>query len=302
MRMQGCNDMAFSRRFRIKASIVLAISFFIVISISWATEDSPSVKMPLVAKSLLLDISQAGPNRLVAVGQRGHILISDDKGASFRQVIAPTQATLTSLFFLDEKHGWAGGHDTVILITQDGGETWQKKFYDPDRGKPVLDILFLDTSYGIAIGAYGLYLETRDGGVTWEDKYYESLDDPDMGLVHFNAITRSPDGTLIIAGEAGFLARSSDSGATWEALEKNYLGSYFSALFTHKGTLIIAGLRGNAFRSTDNGNSWERIITQTLQSINHCVQNSDGRILLSGLGSTLLISHDELFAPAFRSA
>lgn len=302
MRMHGCNKTVFSRWLR-KHYWLFLISFLSFISVSWAAEDFPSVKMPLVSKSLLLDISQAGPNRLVVVGERGHILLSDDHGLSFRQVIAPTQSTLTTLFFLDDKNGWAGGHDTVLLVTKDGGETWEKKFYDPDRGKPVLDICFMDASFGIAIGAYGLYLETRDGGATWEDKYFESLDDPDMGLVHFNAMTRSAEGVLFIAGEAGFLARSTDSGATWESLEKIYPGSYFSALFTQQGTLIVAGLRGNAFRSTDKGDTWEPIITQTLQGLNHCVQDKEGRILISGLGSTLLISNDDgkSFVPVKRS-
>ena len=40
--------------------------------------------------------------RLVAVGERGHILISTDNGASWRQVEVPTRAMLTAVTFLDD--------------------------------------------------------------------------------------------------------------------------------------------------------------------------------------------------------
>src|SRR5690349_8937389 len=45
----------------------------------------------LAAKSLLLDVARAG-SRLVAVGDRGHVLLSDDEGGTWRQVIVPTRA------------------------------------------------------------------------------------------------------------------------------------------------------------------------------------------------------------------
>ncbi|MBU0994613.1 MAG: hypothetical protein KJ737_19125 [Proteobacteria bacterium] len=263
------------------------------VAFTQAAEGRSSVIMPLAYRSLLLDVAFAGPARLVAVGERGHILISDDKGKTWQQVVTPTQSTLTSVFFLDEKNGWVAGHDTVILVTKDGGKTWNKQFYDPAKGQPIMDICFKDFSLGIAIGAYGLYLETRDGGTTWQEKYFESLDDPDFGLVHFNAITISDDGMFFMAGEAGFLARSYDSGETWEPLERIYPGSYFTALATQKGSIIIGGLRGNAFRSTDKGDTWERIETNTLAILNDCVQAKDGSIVISGLGSTLLISNDD---------
>ena len=80
--------------------------------------------MPRAAQSLLLDIAQAGP-RLVAVGERGHILYSDDDGQSWRQARVPTTQMLTSVCFINPGHGWAAGHDGIILVTDDGGETWR---------------------------------------------------------------------------------------------------------------------------------------------------------------------------------
>ena len=89
-----------------------------------ATPSDPifSQVQPLAASSLILDIANVGAG-LVAVGERGHALVYD---GSWHQVATPVSSQLTKVFFLNEKRGWAVGHDATILHTQDGGQTWQK--------------------------------------------------------------------------------------------------------------------------------------------------------------------------------
>ena len=65
-----------------------------------------SVIAPLAPRSLLLDAVKAG-DRIVVVGERGHVLLSDDQGASWRQAKVPTRATLTAVYFVDAQNGWA---------------------------------------------------------------------------------------------------------------------------------------------------------------------------------------------------
>ena len=48
--------------------------------------NKPAEIEPLADTSLLLDLAVAG-NRLVAVGERGHVMLSDDQGATWRQAI-----------------------------------------------------------------------------------------------------------------------------------------------------------------------------------------------------------------------
>ncbi len=249
--------------------------------------------MPLVEKSLLLDITRAGDARLAVAGERGHVLLSDDNGVRWRQANVPTRATLTAIFFVDETHGWAVGHDSVILSTEDGGENWKRLFFAPELEQPLLDLLFLDLKHGIAVGAYGLYLETLDGGETWEERYFESLDDPDFGLPHINALARSRDGSLYMAGEAGLLARSTDLGKSWETLDKPYDGSYFTLLVTRDGALIAAGLRGNIYRSTDRGDAWTNVPSGVQVTLNQCIQDPTGALILVGLSSVILTSAND---------
>ena len=60
-----------------------------------------SVKAPFASSSLLLD-GVIVDDRIVVVGERGHILISDDHGRSWSQATVPTQVTLTGVFFHDK--------------------------------------------------------------------------------------------------------------------------------------------------------------------------------------------------------
>src|SRR2546425_141526 len=81
--------------------------------------DVPAQASPLASKSLLQGVARAGP-RLVAVGQRGHILYSTDSGATWQQAKVPVSSDLTSVFFVNDLKGWAVGHDGVILNSADG--------------------------------------------------------------------------------------------------------------------------------------------------------------------------------------
>ena len=129
--------------------------------------NKPAEIEPLAAGSLLLDLAVAG-NRLVAVGERGHVLLSDDQGATWRQAKSvPTRVMLTAVFFVDAQYGWAVGHDETILNTVDGGETWTRSHFAPEAQQPLLDLWFANRVSGIAVGAYGAYFTTNDGGRNW---------------------------------------------------------------------------------------------------------------------------------------
>jgi hypothetical protein len=198
---------------------------------------------PLAATTTMLGIAQAG-GRLVAVGQRGHILLSDD-GKQWRQVEVPVNTMLNRVRFRDDKTGWAVGHDATIVATADGGQTWQLQHYDPE-GKALYDVLFLEGQV-VALGGYGTYLASTDDGKVWQARSFPLTE---LGQ-HFNAAVKLADGTLLIAGERGLLARSKDQGATWELLDSPYTGSFFGALPAGDQGALVFGLRGNLYAATD---------------------------------------------------
>lgn len=208
------------------------------------------------ASGLLTDIASAGVRR-VAVGERGHVLLSDDQGRSWTQARVPSQQLLTAVYFVDDQHGWAVGHDAQILASTDGGSTWTLQFQDPARQAPLLGLWFHGVDHGLAVGAYGTLLATEDGGRHWQD-VSARLDNPDQ--LHLNAITAVKDAGLVIVGEQGVMFRSADAGLTWQRLQGPYEGSLFGAVATAQArTLLVFGLRGHVFRSSDFGDTWQAV-------------------------------------------
>ncbi|VVN76240.1 WD40/YVTN/BNR-like repeat-containing protein [Pseudomonas fluorescens] len=253
-----------------------------------------SIESAKSAKGLMLDVVQAGA-RLVAVGDRGHILCSDDQGKTWTQAKVPTRQLLTAVFFVDAKHGWAVGHDAQILASEDGGSTWTKQYEDLTREAPLLDVWFKDGNNGFAVGAYGALLETTDGGKNWENAS-ERLDNEDQ--YHLNAIAAVKDSGLFIVGEQGSMFRSADWGQTWERLEGPYQGSLFGVIGTAEpGTLLAYGLRGNLFRSTDFGTTWEPVELKAARGalefgLSGATLLDDGSLVIVGNGGSVVRSSD----------
>jgi photosystem II stability/assembly factor-like uncharacterized protein len=264
---------------------VMLLLMLLLTSASSSAQTEPSEAAALAAESLLLDIVRAGP-RLVAVGERGHVLLSDDDGNSWRQVIVPTRSQLTAVHFPDPTHGWAVGHDSVIIHSRDAGESWQLQNHDPQYDDPLLDVWFRNQREGFAIGAYGMFLSTSNGGQSWDRR---TIIDEDL---HFNALTALADGELFIAAEQGNLLHSTDGGYSWEALPSPYAGSFFGITAIGADSLLVYGLRGRLYRSDDRGQSWTRLETATETSLMSAEQGNGDRIAVVGLGGTILTSED----------
>ncbi|MFJ4145628.1 WD40/YVTN/BNR-like repeat-containing protein [Pseudomonas sp. NPDC089734] len=254
-----------------------------------------SIESAKAARGLLLDVAHAGA-RLVVVGDHGHILYSDDQGKTWTQARVPTRQLLTAVYFVDEQHGWAVGHDAQVLASNDGGKTWNKQFEDLKREAPLLDVWFKDLNNGFAVGAYGALLTTTDGGQHWED-VSDRLDNEDQ--YHLNGIAQVKDAGLFIVGEAGSMFRSHDDGQSWERLEGPYQGSLFGVTGTAQpSTLLAYGLRGNLFRSTDFGDNWETIPLNAARGplefgLANATLLADGSLVLVGNGGSVMRSTDD---------
>ena len=232
------------------ASAVLAMCAFAVFAeeeaAAPAVSESPHAAAiaPLAAKRTLISVAWAG-SKLVAVGDRGHILVSGD-GKDWQQVNSPADVMLNRVRFRDEKTGFALGHDATILATHDGGATWSAVHFD-STSRPLYDVAFVDEQHLFAIGGYGTFLDSADGGQTWTPRDFE------IGALgqHFNAVTALGDGSLLVTGEKGLLMRSTDKGATWAMLDSPYTGSFFGVQALGPSGVVAFGLRGNIYVAND---------------------------------------------------
>jgi photosystem II stability/assembly factor-like uncharacterized protein len=284
--------------------------------------ESPAKISPLASRSLLQAVTKAG-DRIVAVGQRGHVVVSDDGGTTWKQSPVPVSSDLTSVFFVDAKQGWATGHDGVILRTTDGGATWTvrldgrranalivaamerkvaaepssdeakkllaeaKRFEAQGADKPFLDIWFADAKQGYAVGAFNLIFRTDDGGASWEP-WFDRIDNPKF----FNLYSIRPAaGELYIAGESGLVLKLDPAARRFKALTVPYNGSFFGVADTGNAVLAF-GLRGNVYRSADAGATWDKVVVGLPASIVAAARTKEGATLLADAGGRIARSTD----------
>ena len=254
--------------------------------------ESGPLRGSTVQRMLLLDADRAG-GRIVAVGDRGYILLSDDQGKSWRRAKSPDEPQLTAIDFLDDRLGLAVGHDSAILLSADGGETWKQQFSAPAEGRPLMDVLFVKKEFAVAVGAYGAYYDSTDAGKTWTARKVIPDDK------HLNAIVELGEGSLLILGEAGTILATDDWGKTWKPMPSPYKGSFFGGLVTAKGAVIAFGMRGRIYRSMDKGRSWTQVENASTASLVGGEKLPDGSLVLAGIAGTALVSRNdgESFVP-----
>jgi len=286
--------------------------------------DLPAKPSALAQRSPLLDVTRAG-ERLVTVGQRGHILYSDDAGQSWQQAAVPVSADLNAVHFPTAEQGWAVGNDGVILHSSDAGQSWSKqldgraigelvlkhysalasaepgnehwplfaaegqRLIEEGADKPFLDVWFADAQRGYAVGVFNLILATTDGGQSWTP-LQDRTDNP-QGL-HLNAIAFTGD-ALYLAGEQGLLRKWDAEQERFVAIATPYQGSYFGVI-GRPGEVLVYGLRGHVFHSRDGGQSWTQRDTELQVSITAGVLDDGGRYqLFTQAGHRLLASNGQ---------
>lgn len=194
----------------------------------------------------LIDISRTD-KAIFAIGDWGVILRSTDGGETWQQQPSPVSSMLNRAYFLDAQNGWIVGHDANILVTRDAGQSWDIQYRDPEWGKPMYGLVMLDAERGFAVGANSRMLQTQDGGASWE------IIEPDFTFngVNLYGILHLADGSLLIHGEKGMLARSVDEGASWEQLVSPYSASFFGAQAFGENGAYLFGLRGTVYAIGD---------------------------------------------------
>jgi photosystem II stability/assembly factor-like uncharacterized protein len=277
--------------------------------------ETPALASRIAARRPLSAVDRAG-ERLVAVGERGHVVWSDDGGRSWSQAAVPVSADLCAVRFVSPERGWAAGHDGVVLATRDGGRTWSRQLdgrrivalLEAERarhaangpllrrievllaqgiGQGLLDVWLDEEGAGLAVGAFGLVLRTEDGGESWEP-WVDRAENP--RALHLHAVRRVA-GEVYVAGERGLVLRLEPARRRLVALDTGYPGSFFG-LAGSRRSVVAFGLRGHAFRSTDGGARWRRVETGVEAALTGGAALPDGRLVLVAQDGSVLVSSD----------
>jgi photosystem II stability/assembly factor-like uncharacterized protein len=235
----------------------------------------------------LMDLALAG-SRVVAVGERGFALRSDDAGKSWKAGQTAVTRTLTGVAFRDGKVGVAVGHGASVIRTEDGGDSWTQVPMPEAEPESLLGVVNLGGDRFAAYGAFGMYFDSSDAGKTWTKHMVES-EDFDRHISQVLPVGNS----LFMVAESGTLARSDDGGITWTAITSPYEGSFFGAVTARDGALIAFGMRGNVYRTVDVGATWQKVELDTKVSLMAGRLLADGRVLLVGNTGLLAVSKDD---------
>jgi photosystem II stability/assembly factor-like uncharacterized protein len=117
-------------------------------------------------------------------------------------------------------------------------------------------------------------------------------------LPHFNRIENTDDG-LILVGEMGLMARSTDNGITWQRIEEIYPGSFF-AFNSDNEEEVVAGLRGNVFTKQRNEQDWQHLENVKTATVNSIINyNNEQWLMLANSGVIFhlkdgLLTHEQL--------
>lgn len=260
--------------------------------------EEPALMSPLAAQSLVLDMERVGSS-LVAVGERGHILVSNDEASTWQQAPAPVRVTLTNTFFIDDSFGWTVGHDGVVLKTEDGGQSW-RKVMDGNRANALMqahaEAQLAELEAAIESASED---EREELEYELEDRIYMAEDaeafSEEGASRPFLDVWFKDRNEGIVVGAFGLILRTTDGGETWSAwFDRMDNPSLFhlNAITQIGDQLYIAAEAGNLFRSSDWGQNWDSLDSPYDGSFFGIIGNDQGRIIAFGLRGNAFQSND----------
>ncbi len=288
-----------------------------------AVLDTPAIPVLNPARVSLIAITLAG-KRLVAVGEHGVIIYSDDNAVTWTQASVPVDVLLTSIAFATPMIGWAAGNFGVILKTEDGAKTWQLQlngiqaaaltlqeaqiavaqnfnspgtpvalrraniFVSDGPDKPFTSVLVFDANKVIVFGASRLTMITTDGGKTWAD-WSLHIGDPLSHTLYASAAIGS---SIYLVGEQGLMFCSTDGGNSFPPLNSPTTTTLFGVFAAKDGSIIVYGVAGTAYRSTDNGKTWTAVNINAPDDLLCAVVLDSGEIVIASEADLFYTSQD----------
>jgi photosystem II stability/assembly factor-like uncharacterized protein len=208
-------------------------------------------------------------NTLVAAADNGHLLLSKDRGLTWK--ITKIQ---TAGYFTDSAYD---PHNNVfalttqmgeIAISKDEGKTWNLVSFKvrnwPSNDIPLLSRIIFDkkSKSFLVVGNSGVIARSDDGGKSWHADIFKPLFNASVTtLLH-----DSNNGISVIAGSGGSIAYTKSLGVTslplhyWKSV-KPAIEQYIRKVLhlPDSNSFVAVGQLGGIWRSHDDGHSWKVI-------------------------------------------
>ena len=200
---------------------------------------------------VLRDIEFLDKNSLIAVGENGTIIKSDDLGVTWDDVSIPISTDFNQIEIYDSAritHIWVVGDNGIIYKSTNGGDLWTLQA--SGATKDLNGIYALDASTVIIVGDDETVLKTSDSGSTWALVRYGYF--AEFYDVYYSSSTNG-----IVAASDG-LYYTTNGGAAWTAFSEVSTNSFYTLDFYSSSQAAAVG-RSVAYTTDDGGATWTSV-------------------------------------------
>ncbi len=200
------------------------------------------------------------------------------------------QSNALDIDFIDDNHGFLVGSNRLIMESNDGGKSWEKRSLDIDAEENfrLLDIDFKG-SEGWLIGQPSLVMHTIDEGKNWTRLSLGKL--PGQPFL----VTTLDEGVAELATTSAAIYTTSNSGVTWESRvsDPSDQGGIRDLRRNPNGNYVSVSSLGNFFSTLDSDSkTWvahQRASSKRVQSIGF---NPKGNLWMLSRGAEIRFNED----------
>jgi photosystem II stability/assembly factor-like uncharacterized protein len=158
---------------------------------------------------------------------------------------------LFTVWFKDKQTGYAAGLWSHMLVTHDGGKSWQEIKMPKGGGSAKADLnlwrIFSDRKGMLfVVSERGVVFESANDGESWVP-----VETGNRGTFWTGIALKS--GAVLVAGLRGKAYRSADGGRTWSPSETNTMSSITDIAQLSDGKVYAVCLDGVSLVSDDDG-------------------------------------------------
>ncbi len=200
------------------------------------------------------------------------------------------QSNALDIDFIDNNHGFLVGSNRLIMESNDGGKSWEKRSLDiaAEENFRLLDIDFRG-SEGWLIGQPSLVMHSVDEGKNWTRLSLGKL--PGQPFL----VSTIDNGVAELATTSAAIYLTSNSGETWEAKvsDPSEQGGIRDLRRTPNGDYVSVSSLGNFFSTIESGSdTWiahQRASSKRVQSIGF---NPNGNLWMLSRGAEIRFNDD----------
>jgi len=176
--------------------------------------------------------------------------------------------SLLSVYFIDQNTGWIACDEGFVLMSNDGGESWNE--ISTGITRTLRSIFFISSSIGWAVGHsddVGVIIKTIDGGETWYQVNHPSL--MSMYCIQFvnDSIGWACGSKVENSEERGVILYTNDGGENWaEQYVCKQLSALYSLFFIGEFTGWAVGYDGIIVKTTNAGGTSFSVVEENILS------------------------------------